>query len=109
MYGQDRESVTSRARAMYLERSEAEALVRRYTSECAVFRDAVNRSKDPEHMKVFEDAEKRLAAANKKLSAVLEHQRKHGEPLSDAPPTPEGLGPKVLATTGRPQNLDRTT
>ena len=80
------EQIASRARKMHMERSEAEAIVRRYNSEMIVFRDAANKSRDPDHLREFQASEKRATHANKRLAEILDFHRRNGEPMGDQHP-----------------------
>jgi len=86
----------TQARKMHLERAEAEAMVRRFNSECTVFRDAMMRTKEPDHTKAFQEAERRATEASRKLAAIVAHHQKTGEPVGDTPLiVADGVGPKV--------------
>jgi len=90
------EQRSTRARKMHMERSEAEAMVRRYSSECTVFRDAATRTKEADHVKAFQDAERRATDASRRLAAIVSHHQRTGEPVGDAPLMIDGAATKVI-------------
>jgi len=95
----EQEARATRARKMHLERSEAEAMVRRYNAECTVFRDVATKTKEPEHIRAFQDSEKRATLASRRLEEVISYHRRVGEPLADQ--VVERESPRVMATSPR--------